>query len=173
MLHQVGELEAEEPQHQDEHARLRAQLEALAAAAPPTDEGAQLEALVAAAFPPEEGAHERGRGRGGRRVRFEDARSAEELAHGRAASLHETPAGEIAHGRAASLHRLAGVGRLRPAPVGLGSANRAGLGVAAADMQGLLSAIRAAGFPISAPMHHPTYAGGFVAGLRVNMTLRR
>jgi len=46
----VGELEAEEPQHAAMHARLRAELEALAAAAAPGDPAAHVEALLAAAF---------------------------------------------------------------------------------------------------------------------------
>jgi len=46
----VGELEAEEPQHAAMHARLRAELEALAAAAAPGDPAAHVEVLLAAAF---------------------------------------------------------------------------------------------------------------------------
>ena len=48
LLHEVGELEAEEPQHANVHARLRVNLVFLAAAASPGDEAAHVEALMAA-----------------------------------------------------------------------------------------------------------------------------
>jgi len=136
LLDEVGELEAEEPQHAATHARVRAELEALAAAAAPGDPAAHVEVLLAAAF--------------------YDQR---ELVHARAAA-ELVPAG-MHHGTLDGLPVLAG-GRLRPAPVGLASGNRAGL--INMDFPRVWGEILAAGFEEAGPEEELVFASGYITG---------